>query len=306
MKSLQYFSLLAMLLHPMNSTMAFSTTATTRFPAKNVASRSPRQSSATQLNAFDLSSLDTFFQTDPYLAGFLTCSFKASAADMVAQFTADKDQDKDDETPFFNLPRNLAFILYGGLYQGCVQTFIFTCLFPLWFPEHTTQTVLSQVAIDLLVLGPMVCMPTVYTMKALLANDGKDDEEFKWTKGIETYVEHIQTKGVLTKYWSIWGPVQTLNFGVVPPHLRVVFVAMVSFFWICLLSTTMNSSKDESSAQVVEEPSRHPPPAFAFALPSFVPQQQQQQQQQLVPIPVLVDSFVERQLYEQQHAHSHP
>ena len=301
MKSLRYLSLLAMLLHPMNSALAFSTSAATpRLPtSRTIASRSPHQASATQLNALGLSSLDTFFQTDPYLAGFLTCSIKASAADMVAQMTGNKNDQDNKETPF-NLPRNLAFILYGGLYQGCVQTFIFTCLFPMWFPEQTTQTVLSQVAIDLLVLGPMFCMPTVYTMKALLANSDDDsDEEFRWTKGIETYVEHIQTKGILTKYWSIWGPVQTLNFGVVPPHLRVVFVAVVSFFWICLLSTTVNSSSEEQSAE--DSSAHHHPPAFAFALPSFV-----QQQHQPVPIPVLVDSFVERQQYERKHAPSHP
>jgi Mpv17 / PMP22 family len=177
-----------------------------------------------------LSAVDTFFQTEPYLSAFLACSVKASAADWVAQSQAPAEER--------NLNRNLAFIVYGGLYQGCMQSFIFGVLFPAWFPgDASTQSILTQVAIDIFVLGPLVAMPTVYSIKALFAG-----EEHFVSSGVGKYIEQIQTKGILFKYWAIWGPVQTLSFWLVPPHLRVFFVAMVSFFWVCLLSNVSSSS----------------------------------------------------------------
>jgi Mpv17 / PMP22 family len=142
-----------------------------------------------------------------------------------------------------NLNRNLAFVAYGGLYQGCMQSFIFGVLFPAWFPgDASTQSILTQVAMDIFFLGPCVAMPTVYSIKALFAG-----EEHFVRAGLGKYVDQIQTKGILFKYWAIWGPVQTLNFWLVPPHLRVFFVAVVSFFWICLLSTVSSSSAETSS-----------------------------------------------------------
>lgn len=212
-----------------------------------------------------LSAADTFFQTEPYVAAFLTCSLKASAADWVAQ----------SQQQEHNIRRNLAFIMYGGLYQGCVQTFIYSALFPAWFPDPSVQTILTQVGIDLFILGPMLCMPTVYTMKALFAGE-------EGTAGIQKYFDHVQTKGILFKYWAIWGPVQTLNFGIVPHHLRVVFVAMVSFFWICLLSTV--SSEAETNDTVKEQ--------SAAPTNSRLPA--------LLPIPVLAGQVHQSSRQEQQ------
>jgi hypothetical protein len=61
------------------------------------------------------------------------------------------------------------------------------------------------------------------------------------------------TENLLLKYWMIWGPAQTFNFMVVPQHLRVVFVALVSFFWVYLLSMISSqgtgNGKDERHDQ---------------------------------------------------------
>ena len=50
---------------------------------------SPRTTSTSSLKAFDvsaeLSGLDALYQNAPYLASFITCSVKASAADFLAQ-----------------------------------------------------------------------------------------------------------------------------------------------------------------------------------------------------------------------------
>lgn len=45
--------------------------------------------------------------------------------------------------------RALAFFLYGGLYQGCVQYYLFNECYPLWFGDGTDwHTILTKVAFD--------------------------------------------------------------------------------------------------------------------------------------------------------------
>jgi hypothetical protein len=65
--------------------------------------------------------------------------------------------------------------------------------------------------------------------------------------GLNKYMEHVQFRGLLTKYWSIWLPVQCLTFSVVPAQYRVVFVAAISFLWVILLSAISASSTSPSS-----------------------------------------------------------
>ena len=75
------------------------------------------------LNGASVSAVETFFITKPYVAAFLTCSVKASAADWIAQTRAQCCSNVD-------VSRNLAFLVYGGLYQGMTQQFIYSTVFP--------------------------------------------------------------------------------------------------------------------------------------------------------------------------------
>lgn len=86
-----------------------------------------------------------------------------------------------------------------------------------------------------------LCSTTVYTLKALLAGETPLD-------GISKYIQHISSQHILLRYWSIWFPVQCLNFAVVPEHLRVPFGAVISFFWVCLLSSIAAKDGDETVA----------------------------------------------------------
>jgi hypothetical protein len=83
-----------------------------------------------------LAVIDHFFQVSPYSAAAITCGIKASAADFVAQkrdYRKRKEQAKIDQTPKpkrknTDYQRNLAFILYGSLYQGMAQGKHLFCL----------------------------------------------------------------------------------------------------------------------------------------------------------------------------------
>jgi len=220
---------------------------------------------SSELNAFEasqlLTAIDQFYETQPYVSAFVTCSLKASAADIVAQSTEEQDvmttstttttttttttasmQKQKDEAPSrLDMQRNLGLTLYGGLYSGLTQQYLYNTMFPQIFGDGRGWfTVFEQVACDMLVLTPFLCLPVCYAVKASVA------EGTSLPSAIQKYVSHVRHEGLLLKYWSLWIPVQCLTFGVIPQHLRIPFVALVSFFWFIILSNV--SSQEEGTA----------------------------------------------------------
>jgi len=222
------------------------------------------------LNAFDLltveleatadqvsTAINSFFQTQPYLAAFLTCSVKASAADVIAQtqessseepsLSQQEPQPQIVETNNIDISRNLGFLFYGGLYQGVAQNFLYNNLYPLWFggTEDATVMLVKEVLADNLIFAPFLCLPVAYAFKAAFTSQDLSLATFQG--GLEKYVHDVQNKNLLMQYWRIWVPAQFMTFGVIPPHFRIAFVAAISFFWICILSSI--SASEELSEQ---------------------------------------------------------
>ena len=196
--------------------------------------------------------IDEFYKTMPLTSAFFTCGIKASAADIVAQQRGaiqlvDEEGYNDDETQstFFTLTnpiddietkRNIAFLLYGGLYQGIAQQIIFNSIFPRMFGQGTDLlTVMSKVSFDMLVISPLICLPVAYVVKSFVFQHSLNE-------AMLNYKDDVMHNSLLFRYWSIWGPVQCITFGVVPQHLRIVFIAVVSFFWLVIFSTISNDS----------------------------------------------------------------
>lgn len=169
-----------------------------------------------------LGAIDQFYRTAPYEAAFVTCGVKASASDAIAQRAVEK-------ADGFGFRRNGAFIAYGGLYQGVAQYFIYNELYPILFGDGTDPwTVAAKVAFDQLVLTPFLCLPMAYLVKAAVF--GRSAGE-----GLAQYAGDAK-KDLLWKFWGIWTPTQCVTFSIVPEHLRIPFIAAVSFFWLVILS----------------------------------------------------------------------
>ena len=234
-------------------------------------------SRSTQLNS--LADVDAFWQTNPYTAAALICGFKATAADIVAQVqefsnkndSTEKEQpasttermsftqstpESTEDTPSFSfwpllstdtdldVKRTAAFLAYGALYQGLTQEFVYNHLYPLWFGTDTgLETVLTKVAFTLLVLTTVLTLPSLYAAKALM-------EGFSWQQALEQYVYDIQHQQLLQKFYILWGPVLCLTFSVIPEHYRVTFIALVSFFWLIILSGISSGSDRDSSSGI--------------------------------------------------------
>ena len=194
--------------------------------------------------------IDEFYKTMPLTSAFFTCGIKASAADIVAQqrgvIRLDEEAYNDDEhqstftlaNPIDDIEtkRNIAFLLYGGLYQGISQQIIFNNIFPRMFGQGTdVLTVMSKVSFDMLVVSPLICLPVAYVVKSFVFQHSLNE-------AMLNYKDDVMNNSLLFRYWCIWGPVQCITFGVVPQHLRIVFIAVVSFFWLVIFSTISNDS----------------------------------------------------------------
>jgi hypothetical protein len=207
-----------------------------------------------------MASLETFWQTSPYAAGAIVCAIKASAADLFAQKAAQastakqlqhhhhqqqqqvqqlqlEQQDATRAARKTDLRRNLAFILYGIIYQGMGCEFIYNRLYPIWFGKGTGPTVvLTKVLFNLCVQATLVTLPSAYLIKGFVFKRSIKD-------ALRHYVSDIKNHGLIKKYYALWFPVDCVIFSVVPEHFRVTVMAMVSFLWMIILSTV--SARDE-------------------------------------------------------------
>jgi len=214
-----------------------------------------RNSSPSSLGSSVIEEIDSFYQTFPYASAFITCGIKASAADIVAQKNEVIPEDRYDygnEDSFMpTMPsnaegdilsidarRNFSFIMYGGLYQGIAQFIIFNQIFPLIFGDGTDiTTVISKVLFDNMFVSPLLCLPVAYLVKSVVY-------QFTLEEAKSRYIQDVKD-GLIFKYWCFWMPAQSLTFSVVPEHLRILFIAAVSFFWLVVFSSiSSNASAD--------------------------------------------------------------
>lgn len=89
---------------------------------------------------------------------------------------------------------------------------------------------------DQLFLMPFSALPVCYLVKAAVFRSSL-------RQGFKYYIRDAK-KGLIFKAWALWVPTQCVTFTVVPEHLRIAFIAMVSFFWLIILSNI--SGRDRS------------------------------------------------------------
>mmetsp|Transcript_18223 Transcript_18223/g.27667 ORF Transcript_18223/g.27667 Transcript_18223/m.27667 type:complete len:310 (+) Transcript_18223:244-1173(+) len=185
--------------------------------------------------------LSNFFKSYPYVVAFTICATKASAADWISQFAEAKKGNNGNSgnnksttskrKSGLSLRRNLAFLCYGGVYQGIGQNYIYNNLFSALFGKSTSMaTVFTKVLVDMLVVIPTICLPVAYLIKAAI---------FKYSpaEAARRYIVDIKENGLLVISWIVWAPAQALSFAFIPEHYRIPFMACVSFFWLIMVSS---------------------------------------------------------------------
>ena len=107
-------------------------------------------------------------------------------------------------------------------------------------------TVASKVLFDMLIQSTLVTLPTAYMSKAVIFR-------YSFREAFRRYIDDIKNHKLLVKYYMLWFPVMTFTFSVVPEHFRVTFAAMVSFFWLIILSSIANKeTPDEEECSLVD------------------------------------------------------
>lgn len=216
---------------------AFSPITTSR-----IGQRSPAASSASTSSQLEMSWVEVsdFYATYPIPSAMLTCGFKASIADGIAQFNAMRTAANEKQEQSLELRRNLAYVLYGGLFVGIMCHVEYNELFPRLFGTEQPH-VLEKVIFDDFISAPLCWLPPAYLIKAMVY-------DYCWQEGLQKYVQDIRHNGLLLRYWAIWLPAQTVSFSYIPDHMRVAWMALVSFFWFILFSSVASDGEQEAVA----------------------------------------------------------
>ena len=143
----------------------------------------------------------------PLQSAILTCGVKAHVADGIAQVRS--------ETDSVEFKRNLAYVLYGGIFVGGMCHLEYDYIFPALFGnDHSTKTIFEEVIFDNFISAPLFWLPPAYVVKAAVY-------DYPMKEGLEKYVHDIKHNGLLTKYLSIWIPAQSISFSVIPGELYI-------------------------------------------------------------------------------------
>lgn len=248
--------------------------------------RTSSSSTSTSIGAVSLEQVSDFYQNFPVQSAVLTCGVKASVADTIAQVKPQIEENKNKnkqqleqpmlsssvlpaalvsrfqpqqaiETSKLNIDwearRNFAYVLYGGIFVGLMSQVEYSMVFPALFgTEKTVAITTAKVFFDNLLVAPTVWLPPAYFIKAWVY--GTDDGSTTTAKGIfeeglAKYITDVRDNGLLWKYWTIWFPAQSISFSVIPDHLRVAFMASISFFWFILFSTVSSQGDGEAASE---------------------------------------------------------
>jgi len=215
-----------------------------------------------------LEQVSDFYQNFPLESAVLTCGVKASFADTIAQVGPQIEENNDENNqnleqlsaseaspvPSMNrieweARRNFAYVLYGGIFVGAMSHVEYNFLFPFLFgPEKTVPITIAKVFFDNLISAPIMWLPPAYFIKAWVYSDDDSSPKGILQEGLDKYIADVRDNDLLLKYWTIWFPAQTVSFSLVPDHLRVAFMALISFFWFILFSSVSSQGDNKETA----------------------------------------------------------
>lgn len=186
-----------------------------------------------------LGEISTWYRTYPLISSVVTCAVKGCLADLIAQRKNRIGEDGSilDRPPPFSFRRNLAYIVYGAINLGLMCEVMYNHAYPFLFKNTAGMAkLMTTVAFDNFVTAPLLWLPPVYFVKAVLFGQSL-------SSGGHKYIDDVRNEGLLTAYWKVWIPAQIINFWKVPAHLRVAFMAGTSFFWLIILSCLSSNKK---------------------------------------------------------------
>ena len=163
----------------------------------------------------------------PLLASLIATGAKASAADAIVQLALERRGALDRR-------RNAAFAAFGFAYQGGFQYFLVNVVVERLAPGKAALAVLKKVLLMNFVCDPLLFFPAFYTMREAMATQALDGSTV--TAALAKYRANCWADWRTT--WSIWLAGHAVTWGIMPRHLRMPWVAGLSFAYVAVLSAT--------------------------------------------------------------------
>lgn len=170
-----------------------------------------------------------FLRATPLITKAVTAGVLGLLSDAIAQAVTTA------PTNFASLAR---FALYGLLFAGPQSHFWFQSL------ENYVRVQGACGIVLKLMLDQMLFMPasTAAFFLIIKVAEGEDiDKAIRFARG--------NLRRTVLRAWRVWPFVNFVNFALVPPHIRVLFVSTVSVFWVAYLSIV--SSRESHSKDKV-------------------------------------------------------
>ena len=172
----------------------------------------------------------------PVLSSAVVMALKAWLADLVVQHAMEGRATTD-------VARSALFAAFGASYQGVGQYFMINVLLERrLFPGRALRDVLAKVAATNLLMDPLVFFPCFYTMREVMTGGGGDGGGGGGMRArLAAPVETVSA--ALGKYrtnmlvdwrnsWLVWVPAHCVTYGLCPVHLRISWMASVSFSYV--------------------------------------------------------------------------
>mmetsp|Transcript_24849 Transcript_24849/g.40047 ORF Transcript_24849/g.40047 Transcript_24849/m.40047 type:complete len:481 (-) Transcript_24849:249-1691(-) len=196
----------------------------------------------------------------PVTFGASFTSMKTTVADIFVQKVIEGRSEMD-------FKRTAVFASFGFAYMGVAQYFLYVKLMAeRWFPnagEYAAKTIaektrdvvgtrnlFAQVAIDQFWHIPFVFFPCYYTTKELIMGDPSRDISVTMSSAIKKWRKNLweDTKAS----WMIWWPCNLVNFGFMPMHYRIPFMAVCSFAFCVVISLMRGGGEKKLNKEASE------------------------------------------------------
>lgn len=211
---------------------------------------------------------------NPFVTAVGLTSMKTAAADLFVQTIKIKSRGLEEEEEGMegqiDLQRVAVFGLYGALYMGAFQFFLFTRVYPKLFPlaQRFAQksfgaklkdpvggfVVMKQVTVEAFLHWPLLLVPMYYVFQEFVTTivsaggRGKGKSKMMIMTNLRRSIrEKIKSNwwDDLKLCWLIWLPASLCNFSTLPLEWQVPFTTLVSFFYTTVLSLRRGGDNDQ-------------------------------------------------------------
>ena len=124
-----------------------------------------------------------------------------------------------------------------------VQYCVFNVILERMFPGRSFKKVTQKVLSANFVTDPILFFPTFYIFKETLDQHSFDKETI--VMALKRYKQNCFMDW--RNSWALWIPGHVIAYALVPIHLRIPFMATISFGYVCWLSASRGDMAKESS-----------------------------------------------------------